>query len=342
MANFTLTENFGTYQGSTDYVLDGSTANTWRCDAQASSGKYILVTSDQLIHVNSVTYTTGQSSEVFGSGTYLQVSEDGSSFEDVGQFNGSTPLTFSVNKDARHIRVYCKSGSGYVSISELAIDYSETGSGGGSSGEKKTGTFTPAVFDSDHNYSSGSNTGNPIGAGHAASSYAQFYLQTGSRAQTYFSYSFDLSSIPENAVIKSVSCQVKAYTNGTNNSRVATRQVQLYSGSTAKGSAYNVDASTTAFNVPAGNWTREELGKARLRFNFVRGTSYTTSNYYVRFYGATLTVEYELPAEEDTGCRMKKSGKYRKVVKVFRKEAGKYQQINMDEVDRTRTFICKD
>lgn len=125
MANFTIEENYGTYKGNTSYILDGNTSNLWQANDSNSQGKYVLITSDKLINVTTVVYTTTNSSEIFKSGTYLQYSTDKSNWTDVGQFDGKQSVTFNVNAKCQYLRIYCKSGSGYVSISELAITYTE-------------------------------------------------------------------------------------------------------------------------------------------------------------------------------------------------------------------------
>lgn len=125
MSNFVITENYGTYKGNTSYILDGDKTNCWQANNSNSQGKYVLITSDTLINVSTVVYTTTNSSEVFKSGTYLQYSTDNSNWIDVGQFDGTTSVTFNVNAPCKYLRIYCKSGSGYVSISELEINYTE-------------------------------------------------------------------------------------------------------------------------------------------------------------------------------------------------------------------------
>ena len=157
----------------------------------------------------------------------------------------------------------------------------------------------PSGILDDHSYASISNTTN---AYHPSSntSYAQIGLVTGSGATTYAYFTFNFSDIPEGATINSVSCTAKAYINTTNSSRITSRQIQLYSGTTAKGSAYTISNSTSAFTMTPGSWTRAELQNARIRLYAVRGTSNTTSNYYLRFYGATFTVSYSLQGIEYT------------------------------------------
>lgn len=134
---------------------------------------------------------------------------------------------------------------------------------------------------------------NPIGKGSNNTTYSQWNLKTGSRAVSYVFYKFDCSSIPANATINSVACSAKGYISQTNSQRIATRQMQMYYGTnTAKGSAVTVSTSASAQNITCGSWTRAELNDIRIRCYAVRGTSNTTTTYYQRFYGATLTITY--------------------------------------------------
>ena len=112
-------------------------------------------------------------------------------------------------------------------------------------------TVHPTGVADDHAYASVSNETN----GYAESSnttYATINLTTGTSATTYIYFTFDFSSIPVGATIDSVSCTAKAYINTTNSSRITTRQIQLYSGTTAKGSASTISNSTTAFSMTTG------------------------------------------------------------------------------------------
>lgn len=160
----------------------------------------------------------------------------------------------------------------------------------------ETLTVYPSSFNSDYKYASVNSsypTSNPIGKGSTNTTYTQINLTTGSQAETYFYYNFDLSEIPEAADIVSVSCSYKAYISTTNSSYISTRSVQLYSGTTAKGSSGTFSTSITSTSLTAGTWTRAELDNARIRLYAKRGSSRTTNTYYIRFYGATLTISYE-------------------------------------------------
>ena len=109
----------------------------------------------------------------------------------------------------------------------------------------------PSGILDDHAYASISNTTNAYNAS-SNTSYAQIGLVTGSNATTYAYFTFNFSDIPEGATINSISCTAKAYINTTNSSRITARQIQLYSGTTAKGSASTVSNSTTAFSMTTG------------------------------------------------------------------------------------------
>lgn len=156
----------------------------------------------------------------------------------------------------------------------------------------ETITVYPTSYDTtDYSWYSSSNMGN--GYGHSSNTvYATINDTRGSNAQTWCYFVFDTSSIPDNAAITSVSCTAKCVMNGSN-AQVATRAMQMYSGTTAKGSAVTgLSTSTTERTLSVGTWTLSEIRNARLKVYATRGTSSVNTNYYIRFYGATLTISY--------------------------------------------------
>lgn len=163
-------------------------------------------------------------------------------------------------------------------------------------------------------------------------------LKTGSRATSYLFYKFDLSAIPSNATIDSVTCKVKCYINQTNSSRISTRQVQMYYGtSTAKGTAATMSTSTTALTVTAGTWTRAELDDCRIRLYAVRGTSNTSTTYYMGLYGADVTVTY---TEAVTGNKfmIKSNGAWVTATKVYKKVNGAWVEIEPNSLDTNAKY----
>lgn len=156
-----------------------------------------------------------------------------------------------------------------------------------------TGTASshPVSYDSGYSAYSVSGLDNAL-TDSSSTTYATINFTRGNSAETIIFYNFSITGIPSGATINSVTCKAKCYINTTNSSRINTRQIRLYSGSTAMGSAHTVSNSTSEFSITAGTWTAAQLANAKIRLYCKRGTSNTTSNYYYRFYGATLTVEY--------------------------------------------------
>ena len=154
----------------------------------------------------------------------------------------------------------------------------------------------PTSLDTTNSTYQNVNSSYPITNGYTDSTsttYAQFVLKTGSQAYTYIIYNFDTSDIPDGATITSVSCKAKGYVSSTSSRYVSTRTMQMYTGSTAKGSTVTVSNSATEQTLSIGTWTLSELRNAKIRMTIRRGTSSTNStSYYCRFYGATLTINY--------------------------------------------------
>ena len=122
-----------------------------------------------------------------------------------------------------------------------------------------------------------------------------YYATFAMRSTSYsIFYDFgDLAVIPSDATITSVSCSVGGYVEMS----TAYPSVQLYSGTTAKGSATNMNRMSsyadTPVNLTCGTWTRAELQNARLKIQVVSANSNaTTSIYCFHFGGAELVVNY--------------------------------------------------
>lgn len=167
-------------------------------------------------------------------------------------------------------------------------------------GETNTATFDPTQYvSSASSYSSIYNTYDPTSgvSSSGSTSRACVYSNTGSGAESKLTYKFDCSSIPQNATITNVVCAVKCSVYQT--TYFATRAVQLYNGSTAKGTATTITATGSNGSVittDGGSWTREELDDISIVERVVRGTSSTTSDASFSFWGATLSVSYTVPA----------------------------------------------
>lgn len=166
---------------------------------------------------------------------------------------------------------------------------------------------TPTAIGDDYSYygvSSSYPLSNLIGSNTSSTKYAGVNLTRNSGGITYIFLEFDFSSIPENATINSISASAKIYGSTNLQSRTQTREVQMYSGNTAKGSPteWDVSGSSVIYTIDdCGEWTRSELDNIAMRFYVVRNSSYTTSNTYMYLQGAKVTVDYtEKPTVKHT------------------------------------------
>ena len=100
---------------------------------------------------------------------------------------------------------------------------------------------------------------------------------------------FDVSQLPQDIEIQSVTARFKARINGTN--RVLNPIAQLYSGTTAKGTGTTFSTTTaTVFNMSPGTWTRDELNGLRIK---VSGTASTDGSVRrIDFFGADVDITY--------------------------------------------------
>ncbi len=133
----------------------------------------------------------------------------------------------------------------------------------------------------------GTNYQNAIGKGADTASASGNDYCSSRNSYAYVYYSFDFSSIPNNANIISVECQVKGHAENTSQSSERAR-CQLYVGtSTEKGSYSDFTSTTTqTLTLTTGTWTYEEVQDMTLCF---------TMGYYGGLInGATVTVTYEL------------------------------------------------
>ena len=166
----------------------------------------------------------------------------------------------------------------------------------------QTGTVeaVPSGYDSANSSYSSVSSSYPISNGYAGSdstSYAYITCRTGSRAESHISYTFEVD-IPSGATVTSVTCQAKSRVSST--SYIATAVMQLYAGSTAKGSSTSYRSTTASVREIDGgsSWTVAEAESIELRLTATRGTSNTSRAAYIRFYGADLTIEYSINGTE--------------------------------------------
>ena len=169
---------------------------------------------------------------------------------------------------------------------------------------QNTSTFAPSGYSSSNSSYSSISSSYPVSNGYtdtSSTSYAYITCNTGSSASTYISYTFDVSTIPNNATIDSVSCTAKVRVSST--SYISSAYLRLYNNSTAMGSqtsARNTTSGGQTYTLTPGTWTRSQLNNIQIRYTGTRGTNNTNRAAYLYFYGATLSVTYTISGTQYT------------------------------------------
>lgn len=171
---------------------------------------------------------------------------------------------------------------------------------------------------SDYKFSSISQEEGPVGYPASDNTYpAVTYLTESEPYEAYVYWPFDLSEIPENAVIDSVECIVLA--SMTSSVYVTVAEMQLYSRNIPKGTATSfLSETSTYYTLQAGSWTRDELVGCRLKMTAKASNSYTWGR-GISFNGASLTITYTVNNEK---FMLKLGGAWHDIVRVFKKVNG--------------------
>ncbi len=185
-------------------------------------------------------------------------------------------------------------------------------------------------YNSDHSYYALSNASNGYHDS-TNTSYASVNLTRGSGASTYIYWEFDLPTIPDGSTINSITCNYKARTSNSSTSYIASATIQLCSNKTTKGTSKSIrTTSTTASSFTSagiGTWTVAEINAGvKLKTSATRGTSRTTSNYYIYFYGADIEITY---TEAATGNKVyiKSYGEWKEADDILVKVNGSWASV---------------
>lgn len=206
----------------------------------------------------------------------------------------------------------------------------------------KTGNFHLKAYDASiSSVASIVNENNVLGKGPENTSRADISATKGNTAMTKAFFSFDVSAIPEDATIDSVTCSARAYLSAPD--KFAKANFWLFCGaSTTKGDNVSFLADTSSYNstktFSGGTWTRPELESVYLRVFAQRGSANTSSMFYIYFFGATLTVTYTYQSEK---FMLKLGGKYNDIARVFKKVSGIWvEQTELaNVVDQTKRLV---
>lgn len=201
----------------------------------------------------------------------------------------SVSVTSDANTGAARSKVVTFNAVGVTPVS-LTINQEA----GGVTPQQYTIALNPSSYDeNDYAYAS---LQNPTRAytNETSTNYCQIALVTGAGAETYVYFKFDTSSIPAGATIDEVSCTAKTYISNSSDLNIQTREWQLFSGTTPKGSAVTFPSSASAAMVSGASWSSAEVADIRIRMYAKRGPNNVNNTFYIRFYGATLTIKYTI------------------------------------------------
>lgn len=155
--------------------------------------------------------------------------------------------------------------------------------------------------------------------GSSSDTFAGLNLNKGGGAVSKLAVKFDMSMIPTNAKINSISCTIKARISNSY-SGILRGVAQLYCGTAGLSSEIELEMSEEAQSFSdTGRWDRESLDELILLITCTRGSLYTNSSQTLRFFGADLTVDYTGGGSSGPVLSTKVSGSWVNVSKVYKK-----------------------
>lgn len=121
--------NYGTYYGSIANITDGDESTYWWTNQAQEQSQFMLFTFSKPVIFNGLTaITLNNTGDCITSGTVLQTSEDGTSWNTVGNFSGEAECTFSnlgIN-NVSYVRIYVETSSNkWLCVNEIMLDYEE-------------------------------------------------------------------------------------------------------------------------------------------------------------------------------------------------------------------------
>lgn len=121
--------NYGSYYGTIDNITDGDENTYWWTDSNQAVGSYILFSFTKYITLNSFrVLTTRNTGDCVSSGSVLQTSKDGITWDTIGNFTGAADCSFTdLNiQQIKYVRIYAETESSkWLCINEVTMDYEE-------------------------------------------------------------------------------------------------------------------------------------------------------------------------------------------------------------------------
>lgn len=166
-------------------------------------------------------------------------------------------------------------------------------------------------------------------------------LNKGGGAVSKLAVKFDVSKIPTNAKINSISCTIKARISNAS-PYILSGVAQLYCGTSGLSSEIDLDTSVVSQSFSEnGWWDRESLDKLILLITCTRGSLSTSNSQTLRFYGADLIVDYT-GGSSGPVLSTKVNGSWVNVSKVYKKVNGIWvEQSDIANLFSTNTNYVK-
>lgn len=164
--------------------------------------------------------------------------------------------------------------------------------------------------------------------------YAQWYMLDGGAVTTEVQFGFDVSAIPDNTIIKGITIYAKCQVQDERQFYAGNTVVSLKDGTQAVTRTDNKIFGETATIVylSSMDFDRKRLNNFRIGIDATRGYMGTKKSTWVRFYGADLVVEYEVPAK--SALYVRQNGQYVAARQVFKKTNG----VWVKQEDLTNVF----
>lgn len=165
---------------------------------------------------------------------------------------------------------------------------------------------------------------NVFGKDENNTTFARWYMTTGMAKATKIVFTFDVSAIPRDATIDNVSVAAKARLQNSSMSYGGNSNLTLQDGDenvarTDNLTLYGTDPSVETLS--STDFTRAMLDNIRVGFNSSRGLLGTNNQYYVDFYGCTLTIEYTT-ANNNNKFMLKTNGVWTECTEIYKKVNG--------------------
>ena len=186
-------------------------------------------------------------------------------------------------------------------------------------------TLVPAGYDGQRSSYISVDTSYPLSNGLTSSSsdtFAVLNLNKGGGAVSKLAVKFDMSKIPTDAKVNSISCKIKARISNAY-TYILSGVAQLYCGTAGLSSEIDLGTSEVAQSFSdTGYWDRESLDDLILLITCTRGSLSSSNSHTLRFYGADLTVDYTGGGSSGPVLSTKVNGSWVNVSKVYKKVSG--------------------